>query len=77
MTRRGLPRSEAAKRPSRVVRKGGFEPPRSCERQPLKQRQARIRTDHSRSDQTDPAQTGTEEGASDDWIRTDSHIGEA
>ena len=28
--------SEGAQRPSRMVRKGGFEPPRSCERQPLK-----------------------------------------
>jgi hypothetical protein len=32
---RGLPRARP-EGPSRVVRKGGFEPPRSCERQPLK-----------------------------------------
>src|SRR5262249_7833819 len=34
----GLPRGRPARerRPNRVVRKGGFEPPRSCERQPLK-----------------------------------------
>ncbi len=33
--KRGLPRASRAAA-SRVVRKGGFEPPRSCERQPLK-----------------------------------------
>src|SRR5688572_15002199 len=37
-TRFGLPRGRPARerRPNRVVRKGGLEPPRYCYRQPLK-----------------------------------------
>ena len=56
-----------------MVRKGGFEPPRSCERQPLKLADLVCWCELTRIHQADLQQTCTAAHASADFIRTHSH----
>jgi len=64
---------EAAKRPNRVVRKGGLEPPRYCYRQPLKLVDLLCSRELTRILRTDVAQERAGAHVSDDFIRTNSH----
>jgi len=58
-----------------LVRKGGFEPPRSCERQPLKHSSEAITSDQANVYRTGSVNGKSARDAGDASIRTNSHTG--
>ena len=58
----------------KLVRKGGFEPPRSCERQPLKQTQTGVTRDQTSIHRPGRTQAWSDQPAADDSICTVLHM---